>query len=156
MRTFHWYITLFHEPLFRQHLDPIVSSGLAQQSQKPFLLLLLAMLLNSAQFCDENTLSRACPGYDRHVTEGAWLNAIEQNIFSCFDDLQTPFIGSLFIMSMIYLQRKRTPLALSIVAMMARAAQSLNLHKEHTWGLVDNHERQTRRMIWWSVFMSDG
>jgi hypothetical protein len=156
-KTFHWYITLFHEPSFRQELDPIISSGLAQQSQKPFLLLLFAVLLNSVQFCEEEDVDRACPGYDKIATEATWLKTVEQNIFSSFDELDLPLIGCLFIMTTIYLQRKRTPLALSLVAMTVRAAQSMNLHKEHTWGRIDDAvDREIRRMIWWSVFMSDG
>lgn len=157
LRTFHWYIVLFHEPSFRRELDPIISSSLAQQSQKPFLLLLLATFVNTVQFCDETSLKRMDPTFDKDTAEASWIRTIEQNIFASFDELDLSFIGCLFIMTTIYLQRKKTPLALSLVAMMVRATQSMNLHQEHLWGQTgDAVELEIRRMISWSVFMSDG
>ena len=77
-------------------------------------------------------------------------------MLTCFDNLEVAFLGCLFIMTTVYLQDKKTPLALSIVAMMVRAAQSMDLHKESAWCNIDEDERQVRRMVWWSIFMSDG
>lgn len=155
MKSFHWYIQLFHEPTFRNELDPIISSGLAHASQKPFLMLLLAMSLITAPFCGH----RIELGTSSDVTcysELEWMVAIEQNLLSSFDDLQVPYLGCLFIMTMVYLQKKKTALALSLVAMMVRAAQSIGLHREETWPAIGETERNVRRMVWWAIVMSDG
>ncbi|KAH8888088.1 hypothetical protein GQ53DRAFT_627834, partial [Thozetella sp. PMI_491] len=37
-----------------------------------------------------------------------------------------------------------------------RAAQSLSLHNESSWGQIDHIERQVRRQVWWTVFIGDG
>ena len=133
-----------------------MSSGLAQRSQKPFLLLLLCVCLNSIPFYESETASQGFYAFDHIRAQGEWKAAVEGNLLSCFDGLELSHLGCFFIMTTVYMRDKQTSLALSMVAMMVRAAQSMNLHKEAVWGDIDETERHVRRMVWWSIFMSDG
>lgn len=156
IKSCHWYITLFHEPTFRTQLAPILRTGEAHVSQKPFLLFLFALLLSGSKFCHDETIHSLCPGYDYRAAQQSWMTVIEQNLLSCSDKITLHHLGLMFLLSTLYFNGQKTALAFSIVGMLARAAQAIDLHKEPSWGRIDPIERHVRRLVWWSIYMTDG
>jgi hypothetical protein len=151
-----WYCTVVHEPIFRKQLSPILNSGMAHRSDKQFLLLLLAVLQIGATFIDPAEAEATSGGTVSIPTLQAEIQSvIRRSYLDCFHGLSVHGVSFLFLLSSIFFGQKEPMLALSILGMAIRGAQSLELHREAFWGHINNAERQLRRTVWWSLYMTD-
>ncbi|KAI9162750.1 transcriptional regulatory protein [Paramyrothecium foliicola] len=153
-----FYCIVVHESSFREQLTPILATGNARKSEKPFLMLLLAVIHIGATYLhpDQSETLAKDHGTDIRALQSDIMAVINQDYLDCFDHLTTQHIAFLFLLTTIYLSQKRTKLAFSVLGMAIRGAQSLGLHSEISWKMIDNKERQFRRNLWWSLYMSDG
>ncbi|RXG47906.1 hypothetical protein VDGE_04319 [Verticillium dahliae] len=61
-----------------------------------------------------------------------------------------------FLLSAYYMWNRQSRAAFITMGTTVRAAQFIGLNQEECWGDIDTVERQTRRYVWWSVFIGAG
>lgn len=151
----HWYLSLFHEPSFRARLVTILQTDGILPSEKPLLLLLLAVLVIGARFSNHETLHSLDPQFNPQQSRAIWIEAVENHIFWILQEATLESVACAVLMSIAYLLERKTQLSFTMSGLGSRAAQAMSIHDEATWGHLDPIEVQVRRRVWWSIYMVD-
>ncbi|GAB1209488.1 hypothetical protein APSETT445_008267 [Aspergillus pseudonomiae] len=152
----HWYLALFHVQTFRARAMPMIQIGAAAVSEKPFLLLLLVVLMIGTRFVQPEIITTHDPVFNIESYRNQVLNAVEQHLFSSLHEADLESIGCALLMSIEYLLEGKTKLAFVLSGMGLRIAHAIGLHDESTWDPLENVELQVRRRVWWAIYMADG
>ncbi|KAF2967689.1 hypothetical protein GQX73_g5858 [Xylaria multiplex] len=139
---------------FRAHTQEILDTDGVTTSEKGFLLLLLAVLVTGARFIDPDAIHIYHPSFDATAFQVRTIAAIENHLILALNDFSLESIAFLLLMSSTYLQMRKVQLAFMVSGMGVRMAQAMGL-SEAVWPTVDDLERQVRRRLWWSMYMTD-
>lgn len=151
----HWYLTLFHEQSFRARLAPIIQTGRISASEKPFLMLILIVLMIGARFVCPESIGPHDTLFDSTLYSSQLLEAVEKHLFIALHDVTLESVSCALLMSITYLLERKTKLAFIMTGIGVRVAQAIGLQDETTREPLDHIELQVRRRVWWSIYMAD-
>jgi hypothetical protein len=152
----HWYFMLFHGPTFRTRLEAVLSTGLVSSYQRPFVLLILVVLILGARFLDTEEKERTCSGIDLDRLQKSLIAAAERWFLPSTEELDTDFFAFGFLLATNYFYARQLRAATLTLGITVRAAQSFRLHQESSWGHISDTERQYRRRVWACLFIGAG
>lgn len=156
LESMHWYLMVFHAPTLRARLAPILTIGLAPSGSRPFLLLVLIILMLGADQMSDQEKTEKCPRINLEDLTADLLTAAERWYLACMEDLTVESLAFIFLLSSRYLMNRQTKVAHIAMVTAIRAAQAIGLHRESSWGDIDVCERENRRRVWWAIFIGAG
>lgn len=149
----HWFSLVIYEPKFRQSLSSI-RDGLAEPSQKSFLVLLSTMLGMAAWYRSQR------PGAETGRSSREWkqlssdlLKNADNELINIMDQNSIPAIQTLILLGSFYCYHGRPNLSFSMLGASVRAAQALGLHREPYQASFDVCEE--RKRVWWTIYTWD-
>lgn len=157
LESMHWYLAFFHIPTFRARLNPILATGVAPSTSRPFLLLfLLVMSLGVDAIITQNKQEK-CPGVNLGDLKAELVATAERWYLPSMENLTVETVAYSFLMFCRNLMGRQTKVAHVTMVTTVRAAQSIGLHREAYWKDVqDSVDRDMRRRLWWNVFIGAG
>jgi hypothetical protein len=151
----HWFMMLFHEPSLRFELRTILQTGLAYHRQKSLLHLLMVVLANGSRYLPENT--------SQHILSHAGLRALQSDLMIKLEgkviellneDVES--ISACILLGSLYLYHRQPKRCFVINGTAIRLALSMGLHRESHWSQLSLIERETRRRVWWALYVCEG
>lgn len=152
----HWYIRVFHEPSLRARLQPIAETGLASRQQRPLLLLALIVLVIGARFISDDAQQNRCQGVPLADVASNMITAAERWYLPSMDFITVDTVAYSYLLGTFYLWNRQSRAAFITTGTTIRAAQFIGLNQEAHWGNLDPFEQESRRCLWWSVFIAAG
>ena len=156
LKALHWHLLLFHESALRAELDPILGSGMASHDRRPFLMLVLIILVIGARYVDPDVAQQHCPGVDFPHMHTKMLEKAEENFLAVFDASTVESVSFSILLASLYLYNRRPRRSIVVMGAGVRCAQAMNLHRESSWGNIDTVTREVRRRVFWALYVCDG
>jgi len=158
MESMHWYLNILDAPSFYNKLEPILATGLAPRSQRPFILKALAAMIMGARLLSDEVKQEKFSTSTFSLTDlvSTLTAGVERWYFPLMDSVTPDTVAFSFMMSANYLFNRQIRSAYMAIGTTVRAAESIGLHRESSWGDISTTERENRRRIWWCVFIGSG
>jgi hypothetical protein len=149
----HWFSLVIYEPRFRSKFESI-QDGLAQPSQKPFLLLLSTVVAMGAwykshrsgsdpDFPNENWL-----GWSLSLIQGAGSQLVE-----LMDQTSIASVQACILLGSYYVYHGKPNLSFALLGATIRTAQAIGLHRQPLRG--DPGSIEERKRVWWTIYTWD-
>lgn len=159
INAMHWYVPLLHEPSFRARLNAIVRENTCSQSDRPFVLLSVCVMLMGLHF--------ATPEGSRQIThilsmdmaslQAKLTSSVERNFLESFDQYNQDWICFACLLSMYYLLNQQPRRASVVMGSAVQAARDMRLDKASVDSLhVATLEAEMQKRVWWTLFAGDG
>ncbi len=155
INSVHWFMMVFHEPSLRAEIDSMLATGCTAESNLSTVVLILVVLLIGTKYTTEQEAEIACPEINLELLQSNLLKAIESNFLLVMDQDNTATIQVCILLSSFYFFHGRPNRCLAINSAAIRIAQNLKLHQESRWRQISVVERETRRRVWWALYMLD-
>ncbi|KEF53970.1 uncharacterized protein A1O9_09765 [Exophiala aquamarina CBS 119918] len=133
-----------------------MDSGTVDEGQQSFLMVLLIVLVTGARYLPPGKLRSLGSNIDLTRLQDMFMLKIEERLLLVFDENSVDSVAFLYLLCSHYLFNRRPSRAFIVFAASLRAAQGLGLYNETLWGRPTPVERETRRRLWWSVYVGDG
>ncbi|KAG7109808.1 hypothetical protein HYQ44_011371 [Verticillium longisporum] len=131
-------------------------SGLASRKQRPLLLLALVVLVIGAKFKPDGARAGSREEAASAELVSGMILAAERWYLPSMDLITVDTVSYSFLLSAYYMWNRQSRAAFITMGTTVRAAQFIGFNQEECWGDIDTVERQTRRYVWWSVFIGAG
>ncbi|KAF5630188.1 c6 transcription factor [Fusarium sp. NRRL 25303] len=149
----HWFSLVIYEPKFRAKFEAICD-GYASQSQKPFLLLLSAVLALAAWYNSKRHSS--VHGHDAAFWAdwaSTLLRHLELETFDIINGCTLEHIQICTLLASYHSYHGKPKAASALLGATIKAAQAIGLHQEPHGKSVDDTEEIKR--IWWTIYTWD-
>jgi hypothetical protein len=151
-----WFLSILHEPTLWTRLNSILHEETVTDDQVPFLMVVLMILVHGARYIEvEDVIPHVSVESMVPLLEQI-MQKVEERLLLAFDRYTTDNVTFLFLLSSHYLYNRRPARAFVMFGATVKAAQAMGLHDENLWGKVDHIEREIRRRLWWTLYISDG
>ena len=151
--SIHWFSLVVLESKFRPSFDA-VRGGLANLSDRPFLLLLSTMLGLAAWY--RGHMSRSGHGRSTEFWND-WSKRLiansESQIVEVMNHNTVTAIQTLILLGSFYVYHGRPNLSFSLLGATVKAAQAAGLHRETTHASFPDQEEKKR--VWWTIYTWD-
>lgn len=155
--TVHWFSLVVYEPTFRKRYEAIISSGSARSADRPFLLLLVMVLVMSCQYghdmADED-LQNAVNLNDMRV---GYLKVVRQNFMDLLDEDSLEFVQICTLLGSYWLYWGKPRSSFTILGAAVKSAQAISLHRQANWRIAnsDTDMVEESKRIWWTIYTWD-
>lgn len=149
----HWFSLVIYEPKFREMFLSI-QDGLAEPSQKAFLILLSTMLGMAAWYRSqrpESETGRSTRQW-KQLSSDLFQNA-DNELINVMNQNSISAVQTLILLGSFYCYHGRPNLSFSILGASVRTAQALGLHREPSH--VSFHDTEERKRVWWTIYTWD-
>jgi hypothetical protein len=149
----HWFSLVIYEPKFRESFLSI-QGGLAEPSQKSFLILLSTMLGMAAWYRSQRPEAETGrPSRQwKQLSSDLFQNA-DNELINVMDQNSISAVQTLILLGSFYCYHGRPNLSFSMLGASVRTAQALGLHREPSH--VSFHNREERKRVWWTIYTWD-
>jgi hypothetical protein len=149
----HWFSLVIYEPKFREMFLSI-QGGLAEPSQKSFLILLSTMLGMASWYRSQRPESETGrPSRQwKQLSSDLFLNA-DNELINVMDQNSIAAVQTLILLGSFYCYHGRPNLSFSMLGASVRTAQALGLHREPSH--VSFHNCEERKRVWWTIYTWD-
>ncbi|EWG42570.1 hypothetical protein FVEG_04336 [Fusarium verticillioides 7600] len=154
-KSVHWFMMVLEEPSFRQNYERIISSGVACQSELPFVTLLMMVLAIASRYARMKDIRDCCPDFDMDSLQTLLLGKVKQHIYDLFDDACLEVVQVTILLGSFYLYNAKPNLAFAILGAGIKCAQAMGLHLESSWKTESENVREMQRRTWWELFVFD-
>ncbi|KAG4257538.1 hypothetical protein FPRO03_13881 [Fusarium proliferatum] len=154
-KSVHWFMMVLDEPSFRQNYERIIVSGVACQSELPFVTLLMMVLAIASRYSRMKDIRDCCPDFDMDSLQNLLLGKVKQYIYDLFDDACLEAVQITILLGSFYLYNAKPNLAFAILGAGIKCAQAMGLHLESTWKTQSESVREMQRRTWWELFVFD-
>lgn len=154
--TVHWFSLVVHEPTFRQRYESIVTFGRARPTDKPFLVLLLMVLVMSCQYGSE-IVGAELQLTDLHGWRTRYLNTVRSNFMDLLDEDCIEFIQICILLGSHWLYWGKPRSSFTLLGTAIKSAQANLLHRQGK-GQSMRLQRQNfeeRKRVWWTIYTWD-
>lgn len=149
----HWFSLVIYEPNFRKMFLSI-EDGLADSSQRPFLILLSAMLGMASWYRSQRPESETGrPTQLWKQLSSDLLQNADHELINIMDQNSISAVQTLILLGSFYCYHGRPNLSFSMLGASVRTAQALGLHREPS--RVSSHDCEERKRIWWTIYTWD-
>lgn len=156
LNSVHWFMMVFHDPTLRAELESMLTTGCTAESNLSTVVLILVVLLIGTKYATEQEAETACPEIDLALLQSKLLQTIESNFLLVLDQANTATLQVCILLSSFYFYHGRPNRCLAINSAATRIAQNLKFHQESRWRNIGVIERETRRRVWWALYVLDG
>ena len=108
-----------------------------------------------ARYATAEAAQRNCPETDLKSLQASLLQKVKERIFDVYDDARLEAVQISILLSSFYLYHARPNLAFSVLGAGIKSAQAMGLHRESSWKLSSVIVRETRRRVWWALYVFD-
>ncbi|KAH7136891.1 fungal-specific transcription factor domain-containing protein [Dactylonectria estremocensis] len=156
IRTSHWYQLVVHEASFRQEFDEMIRLGTIEPRRFSFLILSFVILAMGCTFADEKAIQERHPGFDTRALQKKMIRKVEGSFLEMFDipTIESVQVGTL-LTSYLGFHGNIPRRAYVVLGAAIKAALSLGLHNESSWGDMDPIQREVRRRCWQNICISE-
>jgi hypothetical protein len=152
--TVHWFSLVVYEPKFRIHYNSIMDRGLARQSDRAFLLLLLMVLIMGCLYG-----SGVLPGDTASTAELAnmrntFLTVVRQSFMDLIDEDSLEFVQLCALLGSYWLYWGRPRSSFSILGAATKSSQAIGLHRDSDKRLAIE-DAEERKRVWWTIYTWD-
>ncbi|KAF5646990.1 transcriptional regulatory GAL4 [Fusarium tjaetaba] len=154
-KSVHWFMMVLDEPSFRQNYERIISSGVACQSELPFVTLLMMVLAIASRYARMKEIRDCCPDFDMDSLQTLLLSKVKQHIYDLFDDACLEAVQVTILLGSFYLYNAKPNLAFAILGAGIKCAQAMGLHLASSWKTQSENVREMQRRTWWELFVFD-
>jgi hypothetical protein len=149
----HWFSLVIYEPKFRESFLSI-QGGLAEPSQKSFLILLSTMLGMAAWYRSQRPEAETGrPSRQwKQLSSDLFQNA-DNELINVMDQNSISAVQTLILLGSFYCYHGRPNLSFSMLGASVRTAQALGLHREPSH--VSFHNCEERKRVWWTIYTWD-
>ncbi|THW40431.1 hypothetical protein D6D21_06829 [Aureobasidium pullulans] len=149
----HWFSLVIYEPKFREMFTSI-QDGLAEPSQKSFLILLSTMLGMASWYRSQRPESETGrPSRQwKKLSSDLFKNA-DNDLINIMDQNSISAIQTLILLGSFYCYHGRPNLSFSMLGASLRTAQALGLHREPS--RISFHDCEERKRVWWTIYTWD-
>ena len=152
--TVHWFSLVIYEPKFRERYTTILDGGVARQSDRPFLLLLLMVFVMGCWYgpgvLPAETLART----DLDATRKAFLNVVSQSFMDLIDEDCLEFVQLSSLLGSYWLYWGRPRSSFSILGAATKSAQAMELHRNKD-SRISPADAEERKRVWWTIYTWD-
>jgi hypothetical protein len=151
--SIHWFSLVIYEPKFRQ-IFLSIQGGLAEPSQKSFLILLSTMLGMASWYRSQRPESETGrPSRQwKQLSSDLFQNA-DNELIHIMDQNSISAVQTLILLGSFYCYHGRPNLSFSMLGACVRTAQALGLHREPS--RVSFHNCEERKRVWWTIYTWD-
>ena len=149
----HWFSLVIYEPKFRE-MFLSVQGGLAEPSQKSFLILLSTMLGMASWYRSQRPESETGRPTRlwKQLSSDLFQNA-DNELINIMDQNSISAVQTLILLGSFYCYHGRPNLSFSMLGASVRTAQALGLHREPS--RVSFHNCEERKRVWWTIYTWD-
>ena len=152
--TVHWFSLVIYEPKFRERYTTILKGGVARQSDRPFLLLLLMVFVMGCWYgpgvLPAETLART----DLDSTRKAFLSMVSQSFMDLIDEDCLEFVQLSSLLGSYWLYWGRPRSSFSILGAATKSAQAMELHRNKD-SRMSPADAEERKRVWWTIYTWD-
>jgi hypothetical protein len=130
LESMHWYLAFFHIPTFRSRLNPILATGMAPSTSRPFLLLFLLVMTLGIDAVITQKKEEKCPGVKLDELKDELVATAERWFLPSMENLTVETVAYSFLIFCRNLMARQTKVAHVTMVTTVRAAQSIGLHRE--------------------------
>ena len=152
--TVHWFSLVIYEPKFRQRYITILDSGVAHHSDRPFLLLLLMIMVMGAWYGPGVLPAETLSTTDLDATRKAYLSVVSQSFMDLIDEDCLEFVQLSSLLGSYWLYWGRPRSSFSILGAATKSAQAMELHRNKDKGL-SSADAEERKRVWWTIYTWD-
>ena len=149
----HWFSLVIYEPKFRE-MFLSVQGGLADTSQKSFLILLSTMLGMASWYRSQRPeVETGRPSRQwKQLSSDLFQNA-DNELINVMDQNSISAVQTLILLGSFYCYHGRPNLSFSMLGASVRTAQALGLHREPSHASF--HTCEERKRVWWTIYTWD-
>lgn len=148
----HWFSLVIYEPTFRNNLLS-VADGLAYSSQKPFLILLAAVLGMGAWYRSQRKAAAATDNDNWRQMSAGLLKLVESCIVELMDQPSVTAAQIFVLFGSYCVYHGRPNLSFSLLGATIRISQAAGLHRDPSRGNFE--EKEERKRVWWTIYTWD-
>ena len=152
--TVHWFSLVVYEPKFRLRYTTIMDRGLAIPADRPFLLLLLMIMVMGCWYGPGVIPTEIASTFETTYTRKAFLKVVSQNYMDLIDEDCLEFVQLSSLLGSYWLYWGRPRSSFSILGAATKSAQAMELHRN-----LDNRlppqDTEERKRVWWTIYTWD-
>lgn len=152
--TVHWFSLVVHEPTFRQRYERIITSGRARTSDRPFLLLLLMVLVMSCQYGSDLAVPEL-QQFDLPSWGARYLKVVRSNFMDMLDEDSIEFIQICILLGSYWLYWGKPRSSFTLLGTAIKSAQANSLHRRSAPPRSSQQSFEERKRVWWTIYTWD-
>ena len=152
--TVHWFSLVIYEPKFRDRYITILDSGQAHQSDRPFLLLLLMIMVMGCWYGSGVLPAETLSKTDLDSLRKAYLGVVSQSFMDLIDEDCLEFVQLSSLLGSYWLYWGRPRSSFSILGAATKSAQAMELHRNRD-RRMSPAEAEERKRVWWTIYTWD-
>lgn len=150
----HWFSLVVYEPKFRQSYDRVVEHGLAEPSDRPFLLLLLMVLVMGCWYGPGLGHDAIAPATELSDLRNTYLRVIRSSLMDLMDEDCLEFVQLSILLGSYWLYWGRPKSSFSLLGAATKSSQAIGLHRAPDKRL-SSADAEERKRIWWTIYTWD-
>ncbi|KAK5045133.1 hypothetical protein LTR84_009466 [Exophiala bonariae] len=150
----HWFSLVVYEPKFRQTYSRVVENGFAEPSDRPFLLLLLMVLVMGCWYGPGLGHDGIAPATELADLRNTYLRVIRSSLMDLMDDDCLEFVQLCILLGSYWLYWGRPKSSFSILGAATKSSQAIGLHRDPD-KRVSLADAEERKRIWWTIYTWD-
>ena len=150
----HWFSLVIHEPKFRARYVNVMEKGVADSSDRPFLLLLLMILVMGCWYGPGVLSDDIYPPSNLANMRNAFLKVISQSFMDLIDEDCLEFVQLSSLLGSYWLYWGRPRSSFSILGAATKSSHALGLHRE-SHKRLSFEDAEERKRVWWTVYTWD-
>jgi hypothetical protein len=143
--TVHWFSLVVLEPKFRARCKIVVKSGLVDQSDRAFIILLLMVLVMGCWYDASPELA---------TLQKSFLRVVRSHFMDIIDEDSLEFVQVSALLGSFYVYHGRPRSSFSILGAATKTSQAIGLHREPD-GRMDARDAEERKRVWWTIYTWD-
>jgi Fungal specific transcription factor domain len=152
--TVHWFSLVVYEPKFRARYTTIMDGGLARPSDRPFLLLLLMVMVMGCWYGPGVLPPESASAVDLAHMRKTLLKVVLQNFMDLIDEDCLEFVQLSALLGSYWLYWGRPRSSFSILGAATKSAQAIGLHRD--WDKhLSSPDAEERKRVWWTIYTWD-
>lgn len=153
-QTVHWFSLVLYEPKFRPRYVSLMDSGMARSTDRPFLLLILMVLVMGCWYSPGTLPAEAVSMGDLVNMRNDFLKTVRASFMDLIDEDCLEFVQICTLLGSYWLYWGRPRSSFSMLGSAIKTSQALGLHRacDRTSPPDDAEER---KRVWWTVYTWD-
>lgn len=152
--TVHWFSLVVHETHFRQRYERIMSIGIVSRSDRPFLLLLLMILVMGCHYgrgIDHEQFR------DLDDIRLQYLDVVRKDFMDIGEGGGLEFVQICILLGSYWLYWGRPRSSFALLGTATKASQALMLHRKVSSNrqMKLAYSMEERKRVWWTVYTWD-
>lgn len=153
--TVHWFSLVVYEPTFRRRCHDITSTGVARSTDRPFLLLLLMVLVMGCHY-GRNIAHAGLGQVDLDDLRTRYLKVVRQNFMDLLDEDSLEFVQICTLLGSYWLYWGKPRSSFTILGAAVKAAQAISLHRQSDrYSQTNQQVSEERKRVWWTIYTWD-